>query len=229
MEQISKATHTCAAYLCNKLNIVSFIIAVPAKTSSDADAATTTSITDFSDCPDIPVAFALLTEKISKLLKKADFFALRRAILQHRNLPKGVQFPDDLYECIRVAQDLDTLLDLLAGSKHWSWVDLRLLDILASSSGIREATILVNKYKEVIFPMKLSELLDMMVMPQQKELRDAYITRVGSMIEKEPNEITVADLSRSATTLETVIMDINNGSCVLEHLSYGMVSPQTST
>ena len=187
-----------------------------------AAAATTASITNFSDCADdIPAAFALLTGKISKLLKKADFFALRRAILQHKNVPKGVQLPDDLYKSIRAAQDLDTLLDLLADSKHWSWVDLRLLESLIMSSDICEAKVLVDKYKEIIFSKKLSEVLDSMFMPKQKEDKDAYTSKVGSKIEKNPDEITVADLSKFSTTLETVIMDINNGSCVLEHLGTG--------
>ena len=176
---------------------------------------------DFSDCDDISSAFSLLTAEITKLLKRADFFALRRAILQQRKAPRGVQFPDDLYQSIKTAQDLDSLLDLLADSQYWSWVDLRLLETLIMSSGICEAKVLVKKYKEVIFSKKLTEVLDKMFMPQQKKHKDAYTSRVGSKIEKDPNEITVADLSRFSTTLEKVIMDINSGSCVLEHLSTG--------
>ena len=122
-----------------------------------------------------------------------------------------------------MAQDLDTLLDLLADYKYWSWVDLRLLETLIMSSRIREAKVLLNKYKEVIFSKKLSEVLDNMFTPKQKEHMDAYTTRVGSKIEKDPNEITVADLSRFHIILEAVIMDINNGSCMLEHLDTGCV------
>ena len=176
---------------------------------------------DFSDCDDIPSAFSLLTAEITKLLRRADFFTLRRAILQQRKAPRGVQFPDDLHQSIKTAQDLDTLLDLLSDSQYWSWVDLRLLKSLTMSSGIHEAKVLVSKYKEVIFSKKLSEVLDKMFMPQQKKYKEAYTTRVGSKIEKDPNEITVGDLSRFRTTLEKVIMDINNGSCVLENLDTG--------
>jgi len=176
---------------------------------------------DFSDCDDIPAAFSHLTAEVTKLLKRADFHTLRRAILQQRRTPSGVQFPDDLCQSIRTAQDLNTLLDLLADSDHWSWVDLRLLETLVMSSGIREAKILVNKYKEIIFSKKLSDVLDKVFMPQQKEHKDAYTSRVGSKIQKEPNEITVGDLSQFISVLEKVIMDINYGCCVLEHLGTG--------
>ena len=155
------------------------------------------------------------------MLKKADFFALRRAIVQQRKVPKGVQFPDDLYQSIKTAHNLDTLLDLLADSKHWSWVDLRLLETLIMSSDICAARVLVDKYKETVFSKKLSEVLDKLFMPQQKKDMEAYTTRVGMKLQKEPNEITVADLSEFAPFLETVIMDINSGTCILEHITEG--------
>ena len=163
----------------------------------------------------------LLTAQISKLLKRADFGTLRRALLQQTRTPGGVQFPDDLHQRIKTAQELDTLLDELTDSDYLSWVDLRLLDALIVSSGIREAKVLADKYKEAIFPKKLSEVLDKLPLPQQKEQKEAYATRVGSKIQKEPDEITVADLSHYCGILESVIMDINKGSCVLEHLDTG--------
>ena len=132
-----------------------------------------------------------------------------------------MQFPDDLHQRIKKAQELETLLDELADSDYWSWVDLRLLDALIASSGIPEAKVLVDKYKEAIFPKKLSEILDDLPSPQQKEQKEAYTTKVGSKIQKKPDEITVGDLSHYCGVLESVIMDINNGSCVLEHLETG--------
>ena len=184
---------------------------------------TSSSVIDFSDCDDISAAFARLTAEISKVLEKVDFDIgfLWRAIVQQENVPKGVQFPDDVYQKIQAAQDLDTLLYLLAGSKHWSWVDLRLLEPLIESLGIREAKDLINKYKEDIFSIKLSDVLDKMFVPQQKKIKDDYASRVASKLGKDANEMTVGDLSKFATQLETIIMDINDGSCVLEHLNTG--------
>ena len=115
-------------------------------------------VIDFSEY-DIQAAFIRLTAEISKLLKRADFSTLRRGmIVAHRNVPKGMQFPDDLYQSIRAAQNLDSLLDLLVDSKHWSWVDLRVLEALIESSGIPEAKDLVSKYKKAIFSKKLCDV-----------------------------------------------------------------------
>ena len=79
---------------------------------------------NFTDCDDIPKAFLLLMAEISKLLKRADFGTLRRALLYQRRTPGGVQFPDDLHQRIKAARELDTLLDELTDSDYWSWVDL---------------------------------------------------------------------------------------------------------
>ena len=80
---------------------------------------------DFSPCGNnISAAFTLLTTGICRLLKKADFDSLRRAILQQRNSPHGVQLPDNLFHNIISANNLDSLLNILVSFKYWNWVDL---------------------------------------------------------------------------------------------------------
>ena len=95
------------------------------------------------------------------------------------------------------------------------------MEALIKSSGISEAAILISKYKDTIFTKKLSEVLDKMFIPQQKKSKNAYTSRVAIKLEKDPNEITVGDLSDFPIHLEKVIMDINCGTCVLEHLGTG--------
>ena len=175
----------------------------------------------FLDCEDISVAFSRLTAKVFKLLEKVNVNTLRRAIVQQRRVPRGVQLPDNLCQSIKAAQDLDTLLDILIESDYWSWVDLRLLETLVVSSGIQEAEILIHKYKQAIFPRKLSDIIERLPLPQQKEDKIAYTTKVGTKILKKPSEVTVGDLSHYCSILEKVIMDINSGSCVLKHLEDG--------
>ena len=197
-----------------------YFVVTESSTDTSSNATSAASTIDFS-CDDIPKAFQRLTAEVYKLLKREDFYILRRAILQQKNAPNGIQFPDPFKQSIRTAQDLNALLDLLAESSYWNWVDLRLLEALIAPLHSEEAKVLVDKYKEAIFPKKLSEVIDKLPLPQQKEHKDAYTTKVGMKIQKEPNEITVRDLSEYCTILEAVIMDINEGSCVLEHLDKG--------
>ena len=132
-----------------------------------------------------------------------------------------MQLPENLFPEIVSARDVDTLLTILVTFKYWNWADLRLLETLVISSEIHAAKECIDKYKELYFPMKLSEVLDNLPTPQQKDDKDAYTARVASKIQKDPNEVTVGDLSHYCDVLEVVITDINKNSCVLDHLDNG--------
>ena len=175
---------------------------------------------DFSDCSNVSEAFIHLTSELSKLLRQADFSVLKRAFCSQMRTPGGVQLPDDLYQSIKGTERLDALLDVLAESKYWNWVDLRLLNVLIFSSGIRKAKTLVDQYKGLVFPKKLSEVLDQL--PRgNKEINKTYTTRVSSKIDIEPEKITVEVLSQYWLEIETLIMTIGNGSCALESVDQG--------
>lgn len=177
---------------------------------------------DFTDCKDIMEGFVHLTSKLSETLQSAKFSTLKRALLM--KTPGGVQFPDNLKKTIKEANDFDALMDALVESKYWNFADLRLPCVLVISSGIRVAMNLVDKYKETFFGIKLVDILKKFnheVLSPDKHRE--YACRVGSKINKEPHEVTVADLGQYCTTLETVIMDVNEGSCILEHIEKGCV------
>ena len=163
----------------------------------------------------------LLQTRLSKLLKSADFSLLKRAFQN----PGGIQLPDDLKAEIKKSKQLDDLLDALFDPKHWNFADLRLINILVFSSDNLEAKLLVDTYKKAFFSKTLSDVLrtcireEVLPPDQQKE----YTCRVGGKISKEPHEVTVADLAEYCNTLETVIMEIQSGSCALQHIEEGCV------
>ena len=172
---------------------------------------------DFSQYDNIVQGFVLLSTRLSKALESADFSLLKRAFRGQN--PGGMLLTDDLKAKIKEAKKLDDLLDVLVESKYWNFVDLWLINVLVFSSGIREAKVLVDKYKETYFGTKLIDILSSCLkMPSNQQ--NEYISRVGSIISKEPGEITVADLAEYCTTLDRVIMDINEGSYELLKGSY---------
>jgi len=134
-------------------------------------------------------------------------------------LPGGVQLPNDLYQRIEAAQKLDDLLDTLSKSQYWHWIDLRLMNVLIFSSGIRRAKELVDKYKAFTYPKKLSEVLDLS--QREKEIKEAYTAKVSSKLEIEPDKITIEDLSKRWVKLETLILAIPFGTSAFESTSPG--------
>ena len=175
---------------------------------------------DFSKFKNISSAFICLISTVTECLESKKFYIIRRACIAQINSPSGAQLPQDVVQKIQNAENLDALLDILTATKYWSWIDLRLLETLVVASGSSTAHDIVNKYKEIVYSKKLVDVLPNV---PNKEIRDAYFTKIISKVGKGSDEITVGDLVEFRSQLESVIMDINKGTCVLEHIEDGCI------
>ena len=121
---------------------------------------------------------------------------------------------------IKSTKNLDSLLDILAESPYWSWIDLRLLEGLVIASGSSVAERLLKDYQKVVFSKKLLEVLPSV---PNKEVKDTYYSKIVSKIKKDLKEITISDLLEFQFELETVIMDLKNGTCALARIEEGCI------
>ena len=187
------------------------------QTSTMANQKEEIALPDFSKFENISLAFICLISTVTECLESKKFYIIRRACIAQINSPSGAQLPSDVVQKIKNAENLDALLDTLADTKYWSWIDLRLLEALVVASGSSTAQNIVKSYKETVYSKKLVDVLPHV---PNKEIRDAYFTKIISKVGKD-SEITVGDLVELRSTLESVIMDINKGTCVLEHIEDG--------
>ena len=175
---------------------------------------------EFESYNDVGKAFIALQTKMELLLKKADYRALRRAcILQMRN-PGGADLSQNLVEQISTRQNIDDLLDLLVCSPYWSWIDIRLLEVMVITSDNLQAVELLNNYKAAVFSKKLIDLLPNVFI---KEIQEDHFPEVITKIKKDPEEMTVGDLLLFQSNLEELVMDIKKGISILKHLEKGCV------
>ena len=154
------------------------------------------------------------------LFKKADFGDLRRACIAQVHNPDGAELAPDVVKKILVTQNIDDLFDLLVCSPYWSWIDIRILEMMVAASGISLADKLLKNYKAAVFSKKIIELLPNVF---GKDLGEEFCTKVVSKVQKNPKEMTVADLLEVQSKLEIDIMNIKKGICILEHLEKGCV------
>ena len=121
---------------------------------------------------------------------------------------------------VQEAGDLNALLDTLADSPYWSWIDLRLLNAIVVASDSRASKDLVTSYKKHVFSKKLSEVIPSI---PSKEVGDENYTKIVSKFGKDLEEITIFDLLERKYELETNIMDLKSGTCALAHIAKGCI------
>jgi len=150
-------------------------------------------------------------------LALANFSDMKRACIEQMNSPNGAQLPPDLVAKVKSSETLDELFIALAESAYWSWVDVRLLNVMAAASGILECVELVASYKSSVFSRKL---IDVIPNAPSRKIKDVYYSKIVTKINKDPNEVTVADLLHFQSEFEKVILDINKGICILDHVEF---------
>jgi len=154
------------------------------------------------------------------LLKKANYGDIRRACITQMHNPGGAELSQKMVNLILTKQNIDDLFDLLVCTPYWSWIDIRMLEVMAITSGDPQAVELLDNYKAAVFSKKL---IDLQPNVFSKEIKEDSYAEVVTKIKKDPKEMTVADLLVFQSNLEEVVMDIKKGICILRHLEKGCV------
>ena len=186
----------------------------------DQSNANSTIAISFEEFDTVSEAFVFLTSQLKLLLAKTDFSNVKRSCIEQINTPSGAQLSPKLVTKIKSCDNITTLFDVLADSAYWSWVDVRLLKVMAAASGLVEAIKLLANYRKAIFSKKLFDLLPN---APSKEVKEKYYTKIVTKLNKNPKEMTVADLLEFQSQLEVVLLDIKKGFCILEHLEKGCI------
>ena len=179
-----------------------------------------TTTISFEEFDTVSEAFVFLTSQLKCLLAKTDFSDLKRSCIEQINTPSGAQLPPELVAKVKSCDNITTLFDVLADSAYWSWIDIRLLKVMAAASGQVKAIKLLSNYRKTIFSKKLFDLLPN---APSKEVKEKYYTKIVTKLNKNPKEMTVADLMEFQSQLEEVLLDIKKGFCILEHLEKGCI------
>jgi len=143
---------------------------------------------------------------------------MRRACITQTKGPRGAHLPEEIITQMMTTQNVDSMLDVLACSPYWSWIDVRLLETMVRASESSLALLILNNYKTATFAKRLIDVLPEL---PNKEVKGQYYTKVASKINVNPEEMTVGDLVKFQHQLEVVIMDIHKGTCIIKYLDDG--------
>ena len=169
---------------------------------------------------DVGRAFIALQTKMKSLLKSADCGNLKNACIAQIHNPGGAELSQEWIDKISETESSDKLFDLLVRSPYWSWIDIRILEMIVEASENVQAQELLDNYKAVIFSKRL---IDILPNCPSKAVKEKYYAKIVAKVENNFHEMTVADLSEFQSQFEEVIMDIKKRVCILDHLEKGCV------
>ena len=165
-------------------------------------------------------AFTALQIKMKILLKTANLQDLRAACVAQMHTPGGAKVSEELVKNILTAQTIDYLFEVLESTPYWSWIDIQILEMIVTASDNDQALQLLDNYKGVVFSKRLFGLLpDVLSM----EVTGKDYVEVVTKIDRDHSQVTVADLLEFQSQLETIIMDIKEGTCILGHVQEGCI------
>ena len=151
---------------------------------------------------------------------RIDFSDLQRSCIEQMKTPGGAQLPPELIAEVNSCENITKLFKVLAKSAYWSWIDIRLLKAMVAASGVAEASQLLSNYRKAVFSKKL---IDVIPNAPSIEVKAKYYTKIVTKLNKNPEEMKVADLLEFQSQMEAVILDINRGTCTLDHLEKGCI------
>lgn len=176
-----------------------------------------TSKEEFEHFDDVRDAFIVLTTKMKALLKKANFHSLKRACIIQSN---ELELSQDLIMAIQNTKNVDELFDMLERSFYLSWIDIRILEKIVEVSDSSQAINLITNYKAAVFSKRLINILPYIF---SNEVDKEYYAKVAAKIDRNPDEMTVADLLSLQSQVEEIIMGIKQGIGIMEQIKEGCI------
>ena len=142
--------------------------------------------------------FATFADKICDELKKgSDFKKARRKCIQNVNVAGTISLSKDTLNEIRNAKDFDELFDILCFTPYWNWMNIRMLERMATDCSAAQQVI--NQYKNEVFSRKIKDFIS--EIPALEIPADKY-TEVKGKWNKDFDNLTVKDIVEQWNEIE---------------------------
>ena len=170
-----------------------------------------TESSSFEEISLVNSCFISLSYKVTELLQKKDLFNLKltcNEIISDAHLPK--HFSSKVESC----GTTNELMSTLRMSPYWNLIDIRLMEKITAISG--EATELLRRYKDKLYPLKLVDLLSFI--PTVGKDDESHYKIMSVRIQKNITNVSVKDFFFHRHFLEMQILNLKEGALVLKNI-----------
>ena len=174
----------------------------------------------FTQDESIDQAFIKLSASVTDLIKNANFPSLQRACIEKAKTPKMLLKSNEIVPVIKEAQSFQTLCSMLADTTYWNFLDIRMMEAMATASMIPAAQEGIDNFKKAFFSMTLKEAAPYFtVVP----VKSGYTT-MYEVLDRDPSQMTIGELHKHRFYLETEVVQNGPDTCTICSIKIGSVT-----
>ena len=176
--------------------------------------------TKFSQHENIENAFIKLSAAVTDIIQHSNFNRLQRACIEKARSPKMLNKSDQVIPVIKEAQSFQALCSMLADTTYWNFLDIRMMEAMATASMIPAAQETIENFKKTFFSMTLKEAAPYFPVVPVKSGH----TTMHEDLDKDPSQMTIGELHKHRFYLETEVIQTGPDTCTICSIKIGSVT-----
>ena len=176
-------------------------------------------VVKFSEEENIAIAFTKLSAVVTDIIQYTNFNRLQRSCIERARTPEMLHKSNEIIPFIKEADSFDRLCSMLADTTYWNFLDIRMMEAMATASMIPAAQEAIETFKKAFFSMTLKEAAPyfpvIKVKPNHTELHED--------LDRDPSEMTIGELHKHRFYLETEILKSGTDTCTICRIIIGSV------
>ena len=173
----------------------------------------------FSVDEDIDYAFTKLSATVTDIIQHTNFDRLQRACIEKARTPKMIYKSNEILPVIKKADSFEQLCSMLADTTYWNFLDIRMMETMATASMIPAAQEAIENFKKIFFSMTLKEAAPYFPVIKIKPNH----TELCEKLDRDPSEMTIGELHKHRFYLETEILKTGPDTCTICRIVIGSV------
>ena len=176
----------------------------------------------FSGDEDIDYAFTRLSAAVAKMIKHTNLKDLQTALIEKSRSPKMLYKSSQIIPVIKEAQTFEMLRFMLADTTYWNFLDIRMMEAMATASMIPAAQEAIENYKKAFFSMTLKEAAPYFPVVPVKSGHTTMYEDLDKDID--PSQMTIGELHKHRFYLETEVIQTGPDTCTICSIKIGSVT-----
>ena len=169
----------------------------------------------FASDEDIQLAFIKLSKLVQQAIKHTDFVTVRQASMESAMFPTMVLKSKEIRSIIQASQSFQTLVDLLTEKFYWNFLDTRMMEAMATASGISAAQESIKNFKDTFYSKRVKEVAPSFKLYERDE------SDLTAMKEVCYEDLTISELNHQRFFIET---ELNAGTLTVCKIVIGSLN-----